>query len=257
MTTGRRESGGAQPEDRSLVVRSEQSSLESFTQTPFLQQAGFSPQFPERLMRLNDVLFSQPINSIGINLQPGRIPLITTSIEHSSSTGYRVRINAEPKARIAEITVYGRGRTVTIEDIKDFVKSTFPENKSILHAEASPRLIEPLEDFNGDLQEVTRELLRSWFEEKPAHPSSVISYRGQNVDYPYEFDLEIRLEGQNEPLFRLLLGINLATTVGCEIKADSWPAFYYKGQSQDVERVIDGLVNLFGKSENSQNTKED
>lgn len=74
-----------QPErvdERSLVVRSEQTSLEGLKGDPFLQRAGFSPQLPERLLRLNDVLFKPPIESIGIELIPGTTPLITTHVEH-------------------------------------------------------------------------------------------------------------------------------------------------------------------------------
>lgn len=37
------------PEDRSLIVRSEQTSLENLSRSPYLAESGFSPRFPEIL----------------------------------------------------------------------------------------------------------------------------------------------------------------------------------------------------------------
>jgi hypothetical protein len=240
-----------QPDDRSLVVRSEQTSLDNLSRSPYLAEAGFSPQFPEILMRLNKVLPEQGIKRISFELHPGPTPQIDAKVEHTG--GYRLLVNAYPETQRTEIMLTGSERTFRIDDIKDFVCTNFPDRTAKLHAGASPHLIEPIEDFDGDLEKVTEELLRTWFEEKPAHESSLHKIGDQSVDYPYRVpSAEVKIEGQKYPLFCLMFlrGGHDYKTVGCEIsnRLDARiPAFYYSGKPEEIERIMEGLVKLFDK----------
>lgn len=239
------------PEDRSLIVRFEQTSLDDLYGSPYLEKAGFSPQFPEILMRLNDVLPHQNIRRISFELHPGPTPQIDADVEHTG--GYRLFVNSYPPTQRAEIMLTGSGRAFRIDDIKDFVRTNFSNKTAKLHADASPHLIEPLEDFDEELEEVTEELLRTWFEDKPAHESSGVRKGGQHVGMPYGYPrAEVKIEGQKYPLFRLifLMAWRDDKTVGCEISNrldDRVPAFYYSDKPEEIERIMEGLVKLFDK----------
>lgn len=202
-------------------------------------------------MRLNDVLPYQGIKRLSFELHPGPTPQIDAEVEHTG--GYRLFVNSYPQTQRAELMLTGSGRTFRIDDIKDFVRTNFPDRTATLHADASPHLIEPIDDFDEDLHGVTEELLRTWFEEKPAHESSGVKSEDQFVDKPYGiYRVEVRIEGQKDPLFRLSLlreGHDYET-VGCEIENRSYdktPAFYYSDRPEEIERIMDGLVKLFDK----------
>lgn len=128
---------GKQPDARNLIVRSEQTSIES-VRNPYLTLAGFSVQFPDRLRRLNDVLIERRphVREISFELVPGQTPIIHTTIEHSSE-GYHVYFKARPQSDQAELLVETRERfpsmTYALEDIQDFVRSAFPQREARLH----------------------------------------------------------------------------------------------------------------------------
>lgn len=249
MTTHRPEGESVQPEERGLVVRSEENSLDSLSRSPYLVEAGFSPRFPQILMRLNDVLPHQSIRRLSLELHPGKTSRIDAHVEYGGA--YRFFVDSIPANKSVEITLVGRGRYFRIEDIKDFARTIFPDKPAILHADSSPHLIEPRDHFNEDLQTVTEETLRTWLEELPAHESSGTSFGGKFFDYPYSLhEAEVRIGGQKCALFRFKLLEGANTVIGCGIESSldgMIPAFYHSGRPEDAERVMEELAKLFDK----------
>jgi len=194
-------SSESQDKDRSLIIRSEQTSLDHLTTSNYLRQAGFSPQFPQILMRLNDVLPHRSLTRLSLELHPGNIPLIDAHAEHGA--GYRFFVDSRPQSNLVELSLIGSGRHFHIDDIKNFTNTVLPDQSAILHAKASRHLIEPIDDFNEDLQKVTEEVLRTWFDELPANESSGKKTGEIFEDYPYGAPrAEVRVENQQHPFVR-------------------------------------------------------
>ncbi len=256
MTPEGRGSGPPGPLDgTSLLVRSEQTNLDSLVSASYLARAGFSPRFPIVLMGLNNVLPPVSMSRFSFELYPGETPRIDARVEHTG--GYRLSVDCSPISKRAEIALRGHGTQFRIADIKDFVRAIFPNALATLHACASPHVIRRIDDFDQDLQTITEEVLRGWFRRLPARKSSGLSSRGKSkvcyFDYPYgPPSAEVRIEGQRDPLLYLNFGeyqVDGENLVGCEISnsVNDAIAFYYSGKTWDAETVMEQLTELFDK----------
>lgn len=229
----------SKPDERSLVVQHEQTTLQEMAGHPFLRLTGFSPQFPDHLMQLNNALRrAEPkINAIDINLVPGNTPLISTDVSYARGLG--VHLRALPESQTAEFQVgsefYRQNHVaVTIEDIQEFAALTFPNHQATVFAEASERLIEPMENFNMDLQQTTQDLLNQGLERSTVSGSESFPY--------YEFHLN--LERIPNPLLSFILETRASPT-GEQLVACMIYHFSYKGSVSEVERIMVAVAKLF------------
>lgn len=239
------------PEDqKSIVVRSEQSSLEQATRNPLLEKVGFSPQFGDRLMSLNDVIVKRGaaprLNTVGVAVVPGKVPVITTEVLH----GEGVRIFTGSDGRVADLELntnepFGSSLIVKIEDIQDFVKTLFPNKEARVFAGVTEALEKEEKDLDIDLYQLNNEILKTFHELRKV--KKVGGY--DSVALPYT-RFEVRVAGQGLPkrtnclfAFHLMTNVSYPDRVGCRIKE-----FNYQGLPKKVEEVIDKLVVLFDKN---------
>ncbi len=235
-------------EERSLVVRTEQVGIENIASVPYLEKAGFSPMLPQRLMRLNEVLtrVSPQIESVGIELIPGRTPLINTSIEHKG--GLRAFLKAIPKDKRARFSIDNYdtdlGVNVTLEDIKIFMLTNFPDTKATFYAEGNPNTQEKYDNFHEDLKDVDEETLDYLLETVPA----IGTYQDAKT-LPY-FDFQIRISEQEEPLFSFILQAGIKPDTRRRVVACRLFQVHFEGHPLKVENIIDAVSNLLDKDPN-------
>lgn len=230
-------------EQRSIVVRSEQSSLE-VARNPLLERVGFSPQFANRLMSLNDVIVKRGaaprLNRVGIDMVPGKIPIITTDVSHGSG----MRIFMESDGGVASLKLdtsepFASTLTVKIEDIQDFVKTLFAGKETKVFSEVHDDLKEEAGDLDMDLYQINNETLKTFLE----------FLKGKKIRMPYS-RFEVRVSDQNLPkraqcllAFHLMANVNYTDRVGCRIAE-----FNYQGLPKKVEEVMDKLTILLDKN---------
>lgn len=233
------------PEDqRSIVVRSEQSSFEQVVRNPLLEGVGFSTQLANQLMRLNDVIVrsgaAPPLGKVGIAMVPGKIPIITTDVSHDSG----MRIFIESGGGVASLKLdtsmpYASPLTVKIEDIQDFVKALFPDKEAKVFSEVHDDVKEEAEDLDIDLYQINNETLKTFLE----------FLKGKEIRMLYS-RFEVRVSDQNLPkrahclfAFHLMARANYPDRVGCRIAE-----FNYQGRPKEVEEVMDKLTILLDKN---------
>lgn len=160
--------------ERSLVVRSQETSLQRAGATPQFLEVGITPQFIENLGRVNNALVrasevvpSSRLTDVSIALIPGKNPVIETAFRHDS--GVRVYINSKTeinsRPKTTEILVKSESEVslkivVSLSDIQEFARKVFPDNRVILHGVPNPTLAKEPESLNPDLYSVTEEMLR-------------------------------------------------------------------------------------------------
>lgn len=244
-----------QPDDKSLVIRSEQTSLSRIAESPVLQILGFSPQFPDRLAKLNDVLgrATLPVSALEITLFPGKIPVVQTQIE--PTRGYFVHLRA---TRSQEVTLainhpeepgpVGQGFTLT--DIQDFVQSTFPNRSARFFVYRNLwNEVAADEDFDKDLFALSEDELKPL----TIQITSFNPERGTNQvkGRAYEYHGEIRLGEQKDPLFLVYLFDRFPLEAKSEEEKKTVILhvirFVYLANPEDVERVMEAAVKLFDK----------
>lgn len=232
--------GNSPAEQRSIVVHSEQTSMEQVVKNPFLEIVGFSPKLPQRLSRLNDVLLRRDvphINTVGILMVPGEIPLITTKISHVSGMRIYVEGGADGLASL-EMKSSSASAAVTIEDIQGFVKKLFPNKEVRVFSRAYQDLEEPIDDLDRDLYAVSSEIL------KPLNELRLKKGKFGSM-LPY-YTFEVGVSGQDLPPHATCLFTFILKTynqrVGCNILE-----FNYKGNVSKVEEVIDRVTELLDK----------
>lgn len=239
------------PEDRNIVIRSEQTSMEQAIKNPFLEKVGFSPQLPQRLMRLNDVLLrvAPPISSVGIEIVPGRIPLITTDITHSSGARVFLRGGADRMADLEIESNFSSGLITTIEDIQVFVKSLFPHKQAKVFSYASEDLKEPIGDLYQDLDTVDSEVLRSFHEFRESKKKiGILIVNGIGKDFPY-INFKIVILNQAFPGHKdCLLAFEVMTVDNSDMVGCCVSEFSYRGRTKDVEDVMEKVADLFNRT---------
>lgn len=237
------------PGDRDIVIRSEQSSIEQVGKNPFLERVGFSPQLPQRLMRLNDVIAGPPLNSVGILMVPGKTPLITTNVSHDSGIRVYVEGTVHGTASIQlghKENIVSFALIVAIEDIQDFVKSLFPNSQARIFSRASDDLEEPISGLNEDLYAIGSNVLKSLHEFRHAKKFNP-DLPGTPIVLPYH-EFEVIVSGQKLPegarhlLSFHLISVHYSDEIGCAIKE-----FNYEGRPEEVEGVMDKVADLFDK----------
>ena len=235
---------------RSIVVRSEQSSLEQAAVNPLLEEVGFSPQLANRLLRLNDVIVKREaapaLSRIGIGMVPGKIPIITTDVSHGSG----MRIFIESDGEVASLKLHtseslGANLTVKVEDIQDFVKALFPDKETKVFSEANRNLEEETEDLDIDLHQLNNKALKTFRKFRKA--KKIRNYEGYPKTLPYS-RFEVRVSDQDLPKYAEcflafhLTAVHYTDRVACRIVE-----FNYQGLPKKVEDVMDKLTDLLDK----------
>ncbi|KKR76959.1 MAG: hypothetical protein UU21_C0001G0013 [Candidatus Levybacteria bacterium GW2011_GWA2_40_8] len=240
---------GDNQQTRSLVVRSEQTSLANVAETPFLQQVGFSPLLGQRLARLNETITSRAakLRKVKIEMVPGETPLITTHLDHG--TGYRVFIESTGKK--ANLTIRTRTEDglytplgLPLVDVKSFLESAFPEAEVRLHQylKYGTEWAEHKDDLDIDFRNLTEEEINEII-----HPN-----KEDPVDTHGEVDLRI-----NGKKGTAVLRFNINDQWDYRFTAPDIrrrPLFYlvllgYDGKPEEVEQMIDVVSPLFDKPE--------
>jgi len=217
-------------EQRGLIIRS--TGLKNVAHYPLSEITGFSPELPQRLGRLNEVLSQivpPEIQSIKIEMTPGEVPVFQTEVKHES--GYRVTLDIDPIERRADFTIHttrenGLTLVTALEDIKGFVKSNVPDKKAAMVGVPFREEEGKTEQFFKDLDEITEEELLS------------IVKKAEGI--PYNFNIIL----QNDVLILKLrpLIVNFSDRLGLRVLSLS-----FKGDTAEVEKIIDATCDLFDK----------
>ncbi len=243
MTTEQTGDGSPQPDEKSLIVRSEQTSLQAMTDKPFLQVMGFSPQLPQHLMDLNTVLLERgpAIESVGIELIPGETPLVSTQIEHGP--GYRVHLNSKGSTASLNIADMSKSHNpslvLLLADIQNFARSTFTDQKARLQARKKSLKSNTIGSyFDEDLYSVTDEMIKPWVDVT------------RNDDLQLYEECEVRIGDQVVPL--LTLDPDARYHIGARSNDDraivfKVRRFQFEGTPEQVERMLEPASRLFDK----------
>lgn len=246
---------GQQPDERNLVVRPEQTSLQRLPESNLLQQVGFSPQLPERLMQLNDVLAQGakgvPVGNLEITLFPGEIPLVHTRIEPiysyyvslRSTTAAGASLTIATRGDEKDILQKGNGQGFYLGDIQDFVRSTFPETPVRLHAFRLWDRQDHPEDFDADLYQIDEEMLKQFTESLPP------SKRTETRRFSY-YGCEVRLQDHPKPLLSIWPNDRWHTDTRTREEREiilHVNKFFYEEKAVEVERVMEAAAKLFDK----------
>lgn len=239
-----------QPDERNLVIRSEQTSLQQMAENPVLAIFGFSPEFPAKLARLNEVLgrIDLPARTLDITLYPGQTPIIQTYLEPYRGSFVNVRAYRDDQVELTiehphESTPVGQG--FQLLDIQDFLRSTFPNREARLFVSRNlwKSDIAADEDVDQDLQLLNEEALKP-ITRRIIGPNKKIKGRA------YEFSGEIRLAGQKDPLMVVRFWDRSRYDARDEedrtviIHAQK---FFYNGSANEIERVMEEATKFFDK----------
>lgn len=219
-----------QEEERGLIVRT--TGLKNIAHYPLSEITGFSPELPQRLGRLNEVLsYAVPreIQSIKIEMTPGEIPVFQTEVKHES--GYRVTLNIDPRERRGDFTVYtteklGLTLVTALEDIKGFIKQNMPDAKAGMLGVPLRKDKSRVEPFFRSLDNITEEELLNLVKKADGIP-----YNLNIILQKYGLVLELR------PLI-----VHFSNRLGLRVLSLS-----FKGDAQEVEKIIDATSDLFDK----------
>lgn len=236
------------PEDLNIVVRSEQTSMEQVSGNPFLERVGFSPQLSQRLMKLNNVFSKRdapPLESVGITMVPGRIPVVTTHIDHGQGMRVLIEGYASGGASLRLESESYFGAMVTVDDIQGFIKSLFPNQQCRIFSKEAPDVEEPIGDLNEDLYVINSESLRPFAEFVKA--KKINDSTGNPVTMNYH-TFVIKLSDQKDPSrrdFVLSFGlrrVHYSDKVACAVNKIN-----YRGRANEVEDAMDKITSLFDK----------
>lgn len=237
-------------EERGLIVRNEQTSLQQMGENPVLAIFGFSLQFPERLARLNDVLgkINLPARALDITLYPGQTPIVYTDLE--PYRGYVVNIRASRNDQVGLTIEHSDehgpvGQGFLLEDIQSFLRSTFPTREARLFVSRNSlkKEIAADEDIDQDLQTLTEEGLKPIMRE-------VVSPDQEVMGRAYESSGEIRLAGQKVPLMTVKFWERWnkdAQDDGDKTVTLHAQRFFYSSTPSNIERVMEEVANLLDK----------
>ncbi len=234
-----------------LAVHSEAVDFKAVVAHPVLKEAGFSPEFPAILGRLSEVVTPRRISRIGIELFPGEQAVVTTSVDHDTSPGYKIGLEIYPQSYEAEIALLGKGTPFALEDVQAFAKDAFPRVDVRYQAKAADNLEEPIEDFDMPLRRVREKMLLAWQEDRLVARSETSVY-GRATERPYGSESKVVIPGQTEPLMDIshmayrpgIVALQLGASYSYQ---DRRPAFFFSGRIPDVERVAKALAELFTK----------
>ncbi len=240
-------------DEKQLIVSGEQKSLTEMASHSLVARAGFSPEFPQRLMKLNDALrrASPRVSAVSFDMIPGATPDITTGIEYESTIG--LHIKGFPQTHRAEFELGTefdalKGINVAVDDIREFVRSVFPGQNATVIAEEDHYIEEKSGPFVEDLQNVTQDQLSKLNEFKKILPYTEDSEGGSGLPY-HSFD--VKLDNQEIPLLQFTLepGWYILSEdhskqewgVACKIYHIA-----HKGSTEEIEKFMDAVARLTG-----------
>lgn len=231
--------------EQSLVVRKP---IESSMTTPhsrgLLREVKFSPQLPERLMRLNGVFLrmAPQLHEITISLIPGQTPQLDANAAYLNGYAIEVKSTIDGDASLA-ITARGRERVQTdwafgLTELQAFVCDIAQGRDAHLQATPHPeeRGVFPLLDIS--LADVTPEMLRDWLTSRPTrYPDS----EEGSDHFPYQRrSFEVHLDEQEHPLFQMTLSEYYKEKVAHSVFRAR--EFVFEGKAAEVETVMDKIA---------------
>lgn len=244
--------------EKSLAIRSQETSLARTGSSPHFLAVGLTPQFFENLGKANaaivrayEVTPKTPA-SVSMVLVPGESPIVETTFK--SVSGLRIYVNSEPRSatsrpkptteiKVVDESTNPRSIVVLLSEIQEFVKKIFPDENMVLHATPYPGLVEKPESINSDLNSVTQEMLQSTF----VNGQVQVRVEGEVVTRSLRFlftGFEVRASGSDKPnvTFRPLKE-NYDPRVSCAISE-----LYFVGESEQAEKALVAMTDLINRS---------
>lgn len=231
-------------EERSLVIsRGAELGLNEPLSVGILAAVHFSPQFPERLMRLNNALvFRTPrVSSVSLRMIPGQVPRIdafasyrrgyVVDMEGFYSGSATLSIEALEKIGFTEWLLY-------MEDIQNFVAETFPDRKAYLEAKPNRLVEQKIEDFRMEASKITPEVMEA-LDEEHLLPSI---YGGTRNSLLYDRgSFKVTLDEMRDPLFLLDLWQFWPNNEPPKVVAFFVRKVSFEGPTPEMERVLDAI----------------